>query len=418
MIYDYLIMGSGPAGSMLAKSLPAKSKILIIDIAKKDDEYKTKKFNHPLVNFCSKKYNISYSNRLGGNSVLWNNKLSVLTFNEFRNMGFLFPYNEYKKYSSKIIKILNLKNLKKNENSDYLQVLRAKLNNIYTLINLKKNKNIKIFKNHFPTKIIFEKNQKKVKGITFENNKKKKTYYFKKDLILCAGNFGNVFMLKNFFKKVKNSGKFLCDHPHISVNVDFDLSKKFFEYQKKFNFEKKIIYEKLYINKGKLNFTVQLTKNFNENSKTIFAKFIKILLHKLKIKSFYNLEFVLSQGKNNHRFIKLNQYSKINGLNKLDVFYKLQKNELKNIKDMIGQIIKKKIDNFSDLVIGNHPCCSNPMGKNKYLSVVDKNLKVHKYKNVYLCGSDVFPNSGVTNPTFTIMVLSRRLALYLSRNKK
>ena len=70
MIYDYLIMGSGPAGSMLAKSLPAKSKILIIDIAKKDDEYKTKKFNHPLVNFCSKKYNISYSNRLGGNSVL------------------------------------------------------------------------------------------------------------------------------------------------------------------------------------------------------------------------------------------------------------------------------------------------------------------------------------------------------------
>lgn len=418
MIYDYLIMGSGPAGSMLAKSLPAKSKILIIDIAKKDDEYKTKKFNHPLVNFCSKKYNISYSNRLGGNSVLWNNKLSVLTFNEFRNMGFLFPYNEYKKYSSKIIKILNLKNLKKNENSDYLQVLRAKLNNIYTLINFKKNKNIKIFKNHFPTKIIFEKNQKKVKGITFENNKKKRTYYFKKDLILCAGNFGNVFMLKNFFKKVKNSGKFLCDHPHISVNVDFDLSKKFFEYQKKFNFEKKIIYEKLYINKGKLNFTVQLTKNFNENSKTIFAKFIKILLHKLKIKSFYNLEFVLSQGKNNHRFIKLNQYSKINGLNKLDVFYKLQKNELKNIKDMIGQIIKKKIDNFSDLVIGNHPCCSNPMGKNKYLSVVDKNLKVHKYKNVYLCGSDVFPNSGVTNPTFTIMVLSRRLALYLSRNKK
>ena len=151
MIYDYLIIGSGPAGSILAKSLPKKSKILIVDIAKKSDHYKTQNFKHPLINFCSPDYKISYSDRLGGNSVLWNNKLSVLTFNEFRNMGFLFPYNEYKKYSSKIIKILNLKNLKKNENSDYLQVLRAKLNNIYTLINFKKNKNIKIFKNHFPT---------------------------------------------------------------------------------------------------------------------------------------------------------------------------------------------------------------------------------------------------------------------------
>ena len=178
MIYDYLIMGSGPAGSILAKSLPPKSKILIIDIAKEDDEYKTKKLRHPLVNFCSNKYNISYSNRLGGNSVLWNNKLSVLTFNEFKNMGFLFPYSEYMKYSSKVIKILNLKNVKKNNNSSYLEVLRAKLNNIFTLINLRENKNIKIFKNHFPTKVIFEKDKKKVKGITFENNSKKKNLLF------------------------------------------------------------------------------------------------------------------------------------------------------------------------------------------------------------------------------------------------
>ena len=225
-------------------------------------------------------------------------------------------------------------------------------------------------------------------------------------------------MLKNFFKKIKNSGKSLCDHPHIGVNVDFDLSKKFFEYQKKFNFEKKIIYEKLFIKKNKFYFTVQLTKNFDQNSGSFFVKFIKVLLHKLKIKSFYNLEFVLSQDKDKHRSIKLNKYSKIKGSNKLDVFYELQKKELNNIKDIIEQITKKKFDNFSNLVIGNHPCCSNPMGKNKFSSVVDKNLKVHKYKNVYLCGSDVFPNSGITNPTFTIMVLSRRLALHLSQNKK
>ena len=121
--------------------------------------------------------------------------------------------------------------------------------------------------------------------------------------------------------------------------------------------------------------------------------------------------------KSNARSINLSSFSKIENSRKLDVFYKIQKKELQIIKDSIAQTVKKKIYNFSELVIGNHPCCSNPMGKNKISSVVDKNLKLNKYKNIYVCGSDVFPNSGLTNPTFTIMVLSRRLADYLSLNK-
>ncbi len=416
MIYDYLIIGSGPAGSILAKSLPTKSKILIVDIAKNSDHYKTQNFKHPLINFCTSNYKIRYSNRLGGNSVLWNNKLSILSPHEFRDMGFLFSYDEYKKYSSEIIKILNLKKIKKKYNPTFLEVFRAKLDNIFTLMNLKKNKNIKILKGHFPVKIIFDKNKKRVKGITFKNKIKNKTYYFKKNLVLCAGNFGNVFMIKNFFKKNRNSGKILCDHPHISINIDFTLSKKFLEFKKKFNYEKKIVYEKLYTKVNKPLYTVQLKKNFDNKSKSLFFKFVNIILHKLKIKSFYNLEFVFSQKKNKSRSIDLNSYSKIENSKKLDVFYKIQKKELENIKDNIEQIVKRKISSFSELVIGNHPCCSNPMGKNKISSVVDKNLKLNKYKNVYLCGSDVFPNSGLTNPTFTIMVLSRRLAKYLSLN--
>ncbi len=418
MIYDYLIFGSGPAGSIIAKSLPTKSKILIIDIAKKNDGYKSNKLKHPLINLCSSGYKISYSDRLGGNSVLWNNKLSILSAYEFKKMGFLFSYNEYLKNSTEVIKILNLKNIKKNYNPNILQVLRARLNNIFTLINLKKNKNIEILRNHFPTKIIFDKNKRKVKGITLKNQSKNKTYYFKKSLILCAGNFGNVFMVKNFFKRNTNSGKFLCDHPHVSVNIDFDLSKKFLDYKKKFNFEKKIVYEKLFTQQDKLPYTVQLTENFTKNSKLSIFKFLKIFLHKLKIKSFYNLEFVFSQKKNEYRSIKLSKYSKIKKQKKLDVFFKFEKGELNYIKKKIEHVINRKIKKFSEIVVGNHPCCSNSMGNSKILSVVDKNLKLNQYKNVYLCGSDVFPNSGVTNPTFTIMVLSRRLASHLSRNKK
>ena len=46
-------------------------------------------------------------------------------------------------------------------------------------------------------------------------------------------------------------------------------------------------------------------------------------------------------------------------------------------------------------------------------SVVDMNLKVHKTENLFVVGSSVFPTSGYTNPTFTIVQLSLRLGEHL-----
>ena len=46
-------------------------------------------------------------------------------------------------------------------------------------------------------------------------------------------------------------------------------------------------------------------------------------------------------------------------------------------------------------------------------SVVDTNLKVHNNKNLVIAASSVFPSSGYTNPTFTIVQLSLRLGEYI-----
>ena len=43
------------------------------------------------------------------------------------------------------------------------------------------------------------------------------------------------------------------------------------------------------------------------------------------------------------------------------------------------------------------------------------NLKVHNNKNLYVSGSSVFPTSGYTNPTFTIVQLSLRLGDHISK---
>jgi choline dehydrogenase-like flavoprotein len=47
--------------------------------------------------------------------------------------------------------------------------------------------------------------------------------------------------------------------------------------------------------------------------------------------------------------------------------------------------------------------------------VVDANLKVHSLDNLYVAGSSVFATAGISNPTFTIITLSIRLAEHLSK---
>ncbi len=53
------------------------------------------------------------------------------------------------------------------------------------------------------------------------------------------------------------------------------------------------------------------------------------------------------------------------------------------------------------------------MGDNPLQSVVDRNCKVHGVDNLYIAGSSVFPTSGVSNPTLTIVALTLRLADHL-----
>jgi choline dehydrogenase-like flavoprotein len=45
--------------------------------------------------------------------------------------------------------------------------------------------------------------------------------------------------------------------------------------------------------------------------------------------------------------------------------------------------------------------------------VVDADLKVHTLDNLYVAGASVFPSTGASNPTFTIITLSIRLAEHL-----
>jgi choline dehydrogenase-like flavoprotein len=68
----------------------------------------------------------------------------------------------------------------------------------------------------------------------------------------------------------------------------------------------------------------------------------------------------------------------------------------------------------SSLFVNGHHIGTTRMSAEPRDGVVDANLKVHSLDNLYVAGSSVFASAGISNPTFTIVTLSIRLAAHLS----
>lgn len=67
-----------------------------------------------------------------------------------------------------------------------------------------------------------------------------------------------------------------------------------------------------------------------------------------------------------------------------------------------------------DEMAGHHHLGGTRMADSPKFGVVDRNLKVHGSRNLYMAGSSVFPSGGHTNPTLPIVQLSLRLANHLA----
>ncbi|WP_145198900.1 GMC oxidoreductase [Sphingobium sp. B2] len=73
------------------------------------------------------------------------------------------------------------------------------------------------------------------------------------------------------------------------------------------------------------------------------------------------------------------------------------------------------MDMLKQRVLGHyHHTGTTRMSENPSDGVVDANLKVHDVDNLYVGGSSVFPTTGYSGPTMTLIALSVRLAEHLS----
>jgi choline dehydrogenase-like flavoprotein len=71
-------------------------------------------------------------------------------------------------------------------------------------------------------------------------------------------------------------------------------------------------------------------------------------------------------------------------------------------------------DQWPDHIFGTwHHAGSTRMHEDAKRGVVDADAKVHGVDNLFIAGSSIFPTSGATSPTLTIVCLTLKLAEHL-----
>ncbi len=73
---------------------------------------------------------------------------------------------------------------------------------------------------------------------------------------------------------------------------------------------------------------------------------------------------------------------------------------------------------YDDLLLySDHTSGGNPLGANERIGVTDPSGRVFGTENLYVSDSSLFPSAAGINPSWTIMALSRRVALGLAAAK-
>ena len=463
MEFDFVIIGSGPAGSVLSDELSNSGyKVALIERAKNLRSKTINDFFCPYIDSCPNYYTPVFSNNLGGNSELWHSKVYLLSEDEIDKFNWNIKYEDILNFSSLLAKKFNIEErliskFEENSNkSKYVYSLRANFRNIFKFLNIDKNEKISVFKGYSPVEIIFDKLRAKEIIITnYEKNRER--IVIKKAIIFCAGGLGNPHLLLNLVKN-ENSllGKYLSDHPHVNLgkikNSEFTKFKKIAKPNILNNLNIKKDEVALVLNDMNIFAGMQLDYKTDPIRKLrrVFIRFKSINLRKfLSIFSFiiqkfnglysklglffgryykYSFEYFFSQTPNLKNKVYLSDKIDEFGLNKINVVWNVNDEDLNKYNKLIQKNIGEngfflktsqniKFENYfyKNGLSGLHPSCTTKIGTSSNDGVVDSNLKLFTHDNIYVCGSSVFPFNGYTNPTWTIMTLSLRLAEKLKK---
>ena len=109
MEFDFVIIGSGPAGSVLSDELSNSGyKVALIERAKNLRSKTINDFFCPYIDSCPNYYTPVFSNNLGGNSELWHSKVYLLSEDEIDKFNWNIKYEDILNFSSLLAKKFNI----------------------------------------------------------------------------------------------------------------------------------------------------------------------------------------------------------------------------------------------------------------------------------------------------------------------
>lgn len=430
--YDNIIVGSGPAGLILAFELQKKNKnILLIESGglffndkehSKSEGLNNGRFNYPILN--------SRLRYFGGTSNHWGGWCHRLDEYDLELWKIKFNENDLNNFYKKSADYLNIRQTSYINKKDVIDLNTPNFK--HTVFNFSpptrfnedyfphilKSKNIDLI---IDVELIDIKNtdSNDINLITLS----KKNFNFKElkfsgNIILATGAIENYKLVRKITKfgvPVYNSSSIFSDH--FSLNMGKVLVNKKLNYQKSMN--NNIEYMPRLI----------LTKNFAQYNRLNF------MVNFINQAQLSGIEKILAQ--NNNHVYKVNcvlsdpfDSSKIDydtTKNKVIISFSPNIEKIhEKVKIILTNFFKENtnilqykatgneyLQNLKDLTLGWHPMQTVPINLKNNEIFVDENLLLNKQKKIFVLGSSAFNNVSYANPTLTIGALAIKLSKFL-----
>jgi choline dehydrogenase-like flavoprotein len=466
--FEVIIIGTGPAGISTALKLEKyKIKTLIIEAGNLElSEDKENFFKGKVYGDIDPSKDLSSirSRGFGGTSALWGGHCSK--FEKYQFTKWPIDYEDCYKFENECNKILGLKSYHtgfyyKKFNEDFNQLHRRFASNLrFKDTYFDKIKNSKYIYLSLNTSFLhFNGSSNQIKSINCrvkDNLIDLKSKYY----VLAAGGIENSRLL--LWSRVKNEklfhkdlpiGNYYMDHPWHSPGEGVASYNELIKYFKRNEVSREFYIDclpRLYLSpntkfkkdndllsialwlrfKNKDN--LKKSESFLTKALCVAPNFFKTYFEENKEDDLFKFKVSLHHEQEPLFENKIYLDKKLDpfGIPLINLNWKMSNKLKRTAKESLIALGKFLIDknigrisideyifeeNFKSIFSGTHQMGGTSMGTDYNNSVVDKDLKVHLIKNLFITGSSVFPTSGHGHPTYTIICLSLRLGEHLKK---
>jgi hypothetical protein len=443
IFYDYIVVGSGPAGQTFAQKIhdlsQGKKRTLIIESGDLEGTLVGKALAEVEASgdLNSTYYPVHNQRRLGGTSMVWSGYCATLEKRPFLTGEWPIEYEELAAYYPQAAEILGVSadvhdiaetTFAQNPNVIYRPYHLSpptRFGSKSFLDRLARSRSVDIVFNKTVTNLSIQDGVINAVNLADSKTATKSRIEMKRNnrltsIVLACGGIQNARLLQ--LSRLANSpalGKGFSEHPHIYHQCHLAITSDSWDKVQQSDYPGLIhaigLSSPFLVKSSKKCITLQIPK----------VEKIKTQIHG-EMKTCYAGKAVIrtEMDVDQSNFITLASGNDAINQAQARVSLSFNKQQLSAlVKTFALEIAKCGIGRLTFLpedfsvTGGGHMMATTKMGTNPQTSVVDINQQIHGVSNGYVAGSSIFPAVSAANPTLSIVALSLRLATHLMGSK-